>query len=132
MPFTPKAPPEARFYENDGLEAELMAARIELRYDPTTQSAGAIFDGMLYAVNSAGEYTPFAGTHDTLAVSFADQMARCYAGELGVPVGDPVTGADLSQVSVAGFMTLVKIAYNLEINAREAARIAALQPGAGA
>lgn len=128
MPFQAKAPPQARFYADGVVDAELIGEHIHLLYNPTTQAAQAIYDASLFIDNGSGQYIKVANTHDTLSLDLTGQMQRCYAAEVGAPFADPVTGADLTQVSLAGLMALIKVAYDIEVNAREAARLAALPP----
>lgn len=122
MADTPNAPPYARFTQlGDGLTAELISNQVQFFYNPTDGSARAIFNGMPYlAIN--GGYRALSAANDTLNVDFVDKIAVCYAA--GTDINDPVTGKPLSDVSVAGVMTLIKIAYDKEVNARETARLA--------
>lgn len=122
MSFTQNPPPQARFYANGPLTAELLGTRITIDYDPVAGTARALFDGQLYLPVENGTYTKLADFADVLVLDFTSQVTRCYGAEAGV-MTDPVTGADLTQVSVAGLMTLIKKAYDIEINARAAAAV---------
>lgn len=126
LPSTPLPPPRARFTDlGDGTLAELMSKQVQFFYDPTTQASRAQFNGMPY-LSIAGKYREMVAIADILEVDFTQQMARQYANEIPIPILDPVTGADLADVSVAGVMTLIKVAYDIEINAREMRRLAKL------
>lgn len=126
MTDSTEAPPNARFIDlGGGTTAELMSNHIQFFYDPTTQASRAIFNGSQY-LNIGGTYRALDALYDQLEVVFTNQMTRRYANEMPVPILDPVTGADLKNVSVAGIMILIKIAYDIEINARETQRRAAI------
>lgn len=126
IPSTPLPPPKARFTDlGGGTLAELMASQVQFFYDPTTQAARALFNGMPY-LSIDGKYRGLVATGDIMEVDFTTQMARQYANEIPIAILDPVTGADLADVSVAGVMTLIKVAYDIEINAREVRRLAKL------
>jgi hypothetical protein len=120
------APTNVRFTViGDGLTTELISNQVQFFYDPTTNEARAIFNSSAY-LPVAGSYLAITGTHDVLNVDFTSQFERCYAADSPTPVLDPVTGADLTKVSVIGIMSLIKIAFDKEANAREAARLAGI------
>jgi len=96
--------------------SEMMAPQIQFFYDPTTQQARAIFSGQPY-LEIANNYHSLVAVFDALEVDFSNKMGTCYGAPLETLV-DPVTGADLTKVSVAGIMMLVKTAYDQEYNAR--------------
>lgn len=121
-----EAPPNARFTDmGGGTIAELMCNHVQFFYDPTTQLAHATFNGMSY-LSIADTYRALNNVPDILQVDFADKFSQCYAASVGTPVLDPVTNADLTQVSVLGVMALLKIAYDVEVNLRETQRLAAI------
>lgn len=122
---TPLPPPQARFTDlGQSMQSELISNHVQLFYDVVTGQASAVFNGNQY-LSIAGKYMLLADTADMLPVDFSSQMTRCYA-EGSTPVTDPETGADLTKISVAGLMTLIKMAYDIEVNARETARLAAV------
>lgn len=126
IPSIPLPPPQARFTDlGNGTLVELMSNQVQFFYDPTTQASRAIFNGMPYQ-DIGGKYFGMAATADILEVDFTSQMTRQYANEVPIPIKDPVTGVDLADVSVAGVMVLIKVAYDVEINARETRRLAKL------
>lgn len=104
----------------NGLQSELISHQTQLFYNPTTQEARAIFNASPYLYLN-NEYVALGTEVDLLRVDLAPMMTRCVGrpGDL-----DPVTGVDLSVVSVAGQMLLMKRAYDLFHNER-AAEIAA-------
>jgi PKD repeat protein len=132
MTDTVEAPPNSRFIDmGGGTTAELMSNQVQFFYDPTTQAARAIFNGMPY-LNIANTYHALNASPDILHVDFTDKLAKCYAAGLGVPITDPNTGADLTKISVYGVMILLKVAYDVEVNLREANRLAAIAEAAAA
>ena len=113
-----------------GLSSELIANQVQLFYDPANNSARAIFNAMPY-LQLGSTYQALGTQSDMLSVDFSSRMTDC----LGIGT-DPVTGADLTQLSVAGFMLVLKAAYNTFVQERadsiaagiaaaEAARLAA-------
>lgn len=109
----------ARFRDlGNGITGELMADQVQLFYDPTTQQARVIFNGNEYIDVGVQNYLAIGTMHDALEVDLSDKMANCYGGGT-----DPVTGIDLSQVSVAGLMIILKVAYDVFVNERAAAQV---------
>lgn len=120
-PFDPAT--NARFeLLDEGTYSERIAPMVTLYYDPTTQASRASFNSMPY-LKIGSKYHSLGGSFDTLEVSFADRMTECF-GE-GT---DPVTGADLSQISTAGVMTLLKCAFDRFIAERAASQAPAPPP----
>lgn len=107
----------ARFTDMGGnTVSEMMSADIHFFYNPTSGAARATFLGQPY-LNIANNYHALVSTFDTLEVDFTNKMTTCYGEVLGT-LTDPVTGADLTKISVAGIMMLFKTAYDQEYNAR--------------
>lgn len=107
----------ARFTDmGGGTLSEMMSAHIQFFYDPTTYASRAIFNGLPY-LEIGSAYHALNTTPDILHVDFTNEMTRCYGSVLET-LTDPVTGIDLTKVSVAGIMTLIKTAYDQEYNAR--------------
>lgn len=106
----------------NGTITELIAGQTQLFYDPTTQGCRVIFNGnpfiQIVKADLTTSYLPVGQNADILNVDLNDQMTRCLcvAGDV-----DPVTGADLSQISVAGILGLMKRAYNTYHNENYAA-----------
>lgn len=109
----------ARFIDaGGGTIAEMMSNQVQFFYDPTTGQANAIFNGKPY-LSLGNKYVALDQNYDILQVDFSSKMTHCY-GQHVAPLVDPVTGADLTQVSVAGVMMLMKAAYDEEFNQRAA------------
>ncbi|HEV2681229.1 MAG TPA: hypothetical protein VGV14_12065 [Rhodanobacter sp.] len=108
-----------------GITAEMIAEQTHMFYDPATGGGYVSFQAreVLY-VN--GTHQAPMGDFDILQVQIADIATHAFgAGKV-----DPVTGADLSSVSVAGVMTIIKAAYDALYNARAVAAAAAANPPA--
>ncbi|HEV2678911.1 MAG TPA: hypothetical protein VGV14_00270 [Rhodanobacter sp.] len=108
-----------------GITAEMIAEQTHMFYDPATGGGYVTFQAreVLY-VN--GVLQAPMGDFDILRVEVPDIAAHAFgAGKV-----DPVTGADLSGVSVAGVMTIIKAAYDALYNARAVAAAAAANPPA--
>jgi hypothetical protein len=107
----------------EGVTAEMIAEQTHLFYDPATGGGSVSFQAR-ESLFVAGGYQPLAGNFDILQANVADIMERQFA-----PAGavDPVTGADLSAISAAGVMLVIKAAYDVLFNERAAA-LATEQP----
>lgn len=90
----------------EGITREVISEHTHLMYDPGTQGITVSFQYRpnLY-VNDAWGGT--AGDYGTLMKSMADIAASTF----GIGLKDPITGADLSEVSGAGIVTLIKAAF---------------------
>lgn len=133
MPIDPAT--NSRFASLGGeTYSELIATQVQLFYDPSTGAARTHFNGMPF-LKVGEQLIPLSANNDILQVDFSDKMTKCYGPPEGMQF-DPVTGFDLTQVSVAGVMLLLKNAYDVEHNAHAAeiaaqiaaAEAAALQP----
>lgn len=108
----------ARFKdEGGGMISELLSDQTQLFYDPPTGAARAIFNSLPF-LNVGNTIRALNTSYDMLHVDFSTRMTTCYAANQPTPILDPVTGFDLANVSNAGVMTLVKLAFDAEINAR--------------
>jgi citrate lyase gamma subunit len=107
--------------------AEMIAEQVHLFYDPGTGGGYASFQAreVLY-VN--GQHQAPMGDFNILQVQLDAIVGQCF----GAGLVDPVTGADLSQVSVAGLSVLIKTAYDQLFNARAQADAAAAAAAAAA
>lgn len=118
------APTDARFIQlGDGLIGEMMTHQIQLFYDPTTEEVRAIFNGYVYLF-TGNQFRRVGDENDILHVELKGMM-----GMTPVPPGtltDPVTGADLSKISVAGVVMIIKAAYSYFFNQRALQRQSAL------
>jgi hypothetical protein len=130
--INPSPTDNARFQdEGGGTVSEMMAHQVQFFYDPTTMQARSIFNGKPY-LNISNVYRALDESNDILHVDFSDKLAKCYGQHLGT-LTDPATGVDLTNVSVAGVMALMKAAYDEEFNLRAfviASQIAAAEAAA--
>jgi len=101
-----------------GVTGEMIAEQTHLFYDPGTGGGSVSFQGR-ESLFVNGAYQPLTGGYDILQSDLAGIATRQFA-----PVGtvDPVTGADLSQVSAAGMVLILKAAYDVLYNERASAQ----------
>lgn len=99
----------------NGITTEIIATVVHIDYDPTTQAASVIFSGRQYMQPSEGQYMRVGDALDNLGVNLSERMTEIVgkAGDV-----DPVTQADLSAITLAGVMTLVKRFYDTAHNER--------------
>lgn len=94
----------------NGLIAEYIAFNTEMLYNPTTEQASVVYNSRLYLpVN--GAYIELGKNVERFHKQLDAQMTRTY--EAGI---DPVTGTDLSTVSVAGLMMIIKKDHEETVN----------------
>ena len=114
----------------NGTITELISDQTQLFYDPTTQQCRAIFNGAAFMpvtkADQSVSYVALGNNNDILHVDLTSQMTRCLGKAPDAAQGiagdlDPVTGADLSQISVYGILTLMKRAYDIFHNENYAA-----------
>lgn len=101
----------ARIVELDGnTEIVVFSPNIQIMYNPVTETASASFgcSNYLFAANS---YHQIQSPPNGVFVDMANNMSTCYGNG-----ADPVTGIDLSKVSVAGVMVLFQSAFDIEYN----------------
>lgn len=97
-----------------GKIGELISHQVQFFYDPTTQRARVIFNGHVYL--QTGEVWRKVGEdNDILEVDVSNLLAM---RPVQTELRDPVTGIDLSDVSIAGFQYIMKAAYDLFVNQR--------------
>lgn len=108
------------------VRAEMIAEQTHLFYDPTTGGGYVSFQAREHLIVGDDVQAPM-GDYDILQAQVPDILPLQFA-----PAGtlDPVTGADLSQVSAAGMMVVIKAAYDALYAARAAAQAVAAQPPA--
>lgn len=100
-----------------GVDSEMIAEQVHLFYNPETGSGSVSFQGRA-SLYVGGAYHSLAGDWNILQANLADIQARAFAASGTV---DPVTGADLSKVSAAGLVMILKAAYDVLFNERAAA-----------
>lgn len=108
-------PNNSRFVDmGGGYIAEFIADQEQLFYNPTTQKARVIFNGAPYIL-MGNQYQRIGTTTDRLEQDLSNLMQMCL-----VPQGylDPVTGADLSKISLMGILVYNKVAYDFFHNVR--------------
>lgn len=102
----------------DGITAEMIAEQTHLFYDPTTGGGYVSFQAREHLIVGTDVQAPM-GDYNILQVQVAGLLPVCF----GAGATDPVTGTDLSQVSAAGVMIILKAAYDHLYNARAAAQV---------
>jgi hypothetical protein len=92
-----------------GYIAEKIASQVQVFYNPTTQQCRAVFSGSPYILMG----TTYQRIGDIPAEALSQDLTYIMPLRL-VPAGvrDPVTGADLSQISIAGAAIFHKFAYD--------------------
>lgn len=103
-----------------GNRIERIATETHIFYNPADQSASIVFQGEQYLTSADGT-TVVAKIEgrEALPLSLADIAAETYdAG------ADPVTGADLTQISVAGIAQIIRAVYDKEFNDAKASDVA--------
>lgn len=98
-----------------GVSAVVLAPLTSIRWDPETDTGSITFDTRRYLSDVNGNVLPgrsFEGA-GSFSVAFDQMLTRMFA-----PSGalDPVTGADLSAVSSAGVMVILKSAFDILYN----------------
>ena len=105
-----------------GITAEMIAEQTHLFYDPATGSGSVSFQARSNLFIN-GVYQPLSGNnYDILEANVADIALRSFAAAGTL---DPVTKTDLSTVSAAGLLLIMKAAYDVLYNERAAAQAAA-------
>lgn len=99
----------------NGVVVEAIATITHIEYDPTTQVASVVFGASQFMQVEAGAYTPVGNARDNMRVNLSPRMAEIVGASGDI---DPVTQVDLSQVSLAGVMVLVKRFYDTMHNLR--------------
>ena len=95
-----------------GNRIERIATETHIFYSPLDQSANIVFQGEEFLTDAAGtDVVAKLEGRKALSVQLASIAAKTYnAG------ADPVTGADLSQVSPAGIAQIIRAVYDAEHN----------------
>jgi len=88
-----------------GITSEVIALQTTMLYDPRANDARIVF-AATPCLFKGTDYLGPGGDAWALALTVSDIATQCF-GE-GT---DPVTGADLSQISVAGAVALIKAAF---------------------
>lgn len=104
-----------------GNRIERIATETHIFYSPLDQSANIVFQGEEFLTDEGGaDVVAKLEGRQALSVQLATIAAKTYnAG------GDPVTGADLSQVSPAGIAQIIRAVYDVEHNLANAPAVPA-------
>lgn len=102
------------------ITAEMIAEQTHMFYDPTTQGGYVSFQAREHLVVDAVVGLPM-GDYNILRVD----VTAIAQTKFGAGLKDPVTQADLSNVSTAGIMVIIKAAYDQLFNAKAKADAAA-------
>lgn len=94
----------------EGVDAERIATETHIFYDPQTQGANIVFQGEEY-LTANGEIIAKLEGRQALQVELQAIAAETF--DAGT---DPVTGTDLSQVSVAGVANLIRAVFDRKHN----------------
>lgn len=96
-----------------GVTSEMIAEQTHLFYDPATGTASISFQARA-SLYINGAYQPLASSDwSVLQTNLATIQTQTFAAAGTV---DPVTGADLSKISAAGVMLIMKAAYDVLYN----------------
>lgn len=90
----------------EGVQAERIAIETHMFYDPLTGGANVVFQGQEF-LEVGGELTQALDGREALQTSLAALATRQFSA--GV---DPITGADLSDISGAGVTMILKAIYD--------------------
>lgn len=93
-----------------GVGVERIATETHIFYDPQTQGANIVFQGEEFLVVDDAIDAKLDG-RQSLSVQLL-----AIAGETFDAGTDPATGADLSQISVAGVANLIRAVYDRKHN----------------
>lgn len=109
-----------------GLAAEMVSDNVQIVYDPTTQRCLVLFTGHNY-IKPGRTYLKVGDGQDLLDVALDNFMTTTpVPASLGLL--DPVTGTNLSSISVLGMVYYVKFLYDMFHNMRAAAEAASDTP----
>lgn len=95
-------------------QLEIMAPGVDINWNPITNTGPISFSMARYLVEN-GVIRPdiHPSPAGMLSVHLEDIIYRCFApSNPGDTIVDPVTGADLTHISVAGVMTIIKAAFD--------------------
>jgi hypothetical protein len=89
----------------EGVTSEVISLLTTLVYDPASKDVKIVFGGVpcLYAND---QYIGPGGDPAPIAVSLSDIASRCLSTDT-----DPVTQAELSNISAAGVVMIIKAAF---------------------
>lgn len=100
----------------NGLVSELIATQTLINYSPQYNSAKAIFEGRPF-IKPGAIYLPLDESRDQLELELTYQF-HVLPVDANSGLRDPITNADLSQISYAGMQYWIKYVYDKEHNKR--------------
>lgn len=90
-----------------GTPAERIATETHIFYEPVGQTANIIFQGEEFLLAANGQPCEKLEGRQSLSVSLAEIGERTFNAGI-----DPVTGEDLSRISVAGLGNIIRAVYD--------------------
>lgn len=103
----------------NGAYTELVAVETQIFYDPVTMDVRAFFNGVPFI--NLGDYMQFGVERDHLEADFTNRMTeRFFEGV------NPLTGNDLSSITLLDFLAYTKCVYDTLHNERADARAQAI------
>lgn len=98
-----------------GVDAEMIAVQTHIFYNPKTQDVSVSFQATESLIVNGQVGDSLGGGH-VMQVDLSEMAQRKFSSA-GI---DPVTGANLTAVSIAGVMQIIKAAYDTLYNERSA------------
>lgn len=99
----------SRFIDmGSGFTAEMISTQVQVFYNPTTMAVKAVFNGAPYILMGQ-TYQRIGENQEVITQDLSNLM---YLRLVPPGIKDPVTGADLSGLSIAGAMIYHKYAYD--------------------
>lgn len=95
-----------------GLDAELMAPISVTHFNPADGSLAMVHHAQWFLPNGDGTHRALGGEECTVQYTLDQVGAKLY----GAGLTDPVTGADLGQISAAGYALYGKAMFDAEVN----------------
>lgn len=120
-PAPPFDPNSRKFLYKNAVPVELWAVGVQINYDPTVRKARVLFQAQAVTIVNGVAIT-LPNVTDSLEADLADSAMRCFG--YGV---DPVTGADLSKISIAGLDKIISCAFDTMHNERAIERARAAE-----
>lgn len=98
----------------NGTILQTFAPIVTLTYSPNGTPGVASFSCTDYMV-AGNNYYSVNSQPKTVIVNLKDSLSVCYGSQKSALV-DPITGADLTQMSVAGLLLIFQVAFDAECN----------------
>lgn len=107
--------------------AETVSNRIEFTYNPLNETGAFAFFSRAYLYVNAEPQALASTSSNVLQAALTPELLP---QTFGNGLADPVTGADLGKISIAGFMIYMKNAFDILYNRRALANAGAPDPNA--